>query len=236
MKGFFGILNLNNGNFQEVTNKYLNTKSLKNENSLLLTDEILLEDFASPISKNNKFPDLQYVGWCRLDNIEELQLQLQLSDDAEEKEVIVAAYQRWGKDCVKHFIGDFSFAIWDEIKKSLFLAKDQIGIRPLFYMEQDGLLYFGTTIPSIKIALLKKTELNQEYIAKELRNYPQEVEDTFFAAIKRLKPAHFIAITPGEKIEEVRYWELNTVDLSYCKNKEDYYALLRKRLETALAS
>lgn len=236
MKGFFGILNLNNGNFQEVTNKYLNTKSLKNGNTSLLTNQILLEDFAQPISKNNKFPNLQYVGWCRLDNIEELQLQLQLYDDAEEKEVIVAAYQKWGKDCVKHFIGDFSFAIWNEIKKSLFLAKDQMGIRPLFYMEQEGLLYFGTTIPSIKTALLKKPVLNENYIAKELRNYPQQVEDTFFKDIKRLKPAHSIVVSPGEKIEEIRYWELNTVDLSYCKNNEDYYALLRKTLETAIKS
>lgn len=236
MKGFFGILNLNNGNFQEITNKYLNTKSINNTNISLQSDKILLEDFANPIPENNPIPDLKFAGWCRIDNIDALQSQLQLSDDAQEKEIIVAAYQQWGKDCVKHFIGDFSFAIWDEIKKSLFLAKDQMGIRPLFYMEQDGLLYFGTTIPSIKIALLKKPELNQEYIAKELRNYPQEVEDTFFAAIKRLKPAHSITITPGKKIEEVRYWELNTVDLSYCKNNEDYYSLLRKTLTTAIQS
>ena len=236
MKGFFGILNLNNGNFQEVTNKYLNTKSLKKENISLLTDEILLEDFANPVSKNNSFTDFQFVGWCRLDNIEELKLQLQLSENPEEQEVILKSYQQWGKDCVKHFIGDFSFAIWDKQKKELFLAKDQMGIRPLFYMEQQGLLYFGTSIPAIKAALLQKPALNETYIAKELRNYPQNVEDTFFAAIKRLKPAHSIAITPGEKIEEVRYWELNTVDLSYCKNNEDYYSLLRKTLTTAIKS
>lgn len=236
MRGFFGILNLNNDNFQNATTKYLDTKLLNNKDTLFLTDEILLEDFSLPISKNNPFPYFQFVGWCRIDNIDELQLQLQLSDDTEEKEIIVAAYQQWGKDCVKHFIGDFSFAIWDESKKLLFLAKDQMGIRPLFYIEQDGLLYFGTTIPSIKAALLKKPALNENYIAKELRNYPQQVEDTFFKDIKRLKPAHSIVVNPGEKIEEIRYWELNTVDLSYCKNNEDYYALLRKTLETAIKS
>lgn len=234
MKGFFGILNLNNGNFQEVTNKYLNTKSLKKENISLLTDEILLEDFANPVSKNNSFTDFQFVGWCRLDNIEELKLQLQLSENPEEQEVILKSYQQWGKDCVKHFIGDFSFAIWNEAKKELFLAKDQMGIRPLFYIEQDGLLYFGTTIQVIKSALLKKPELNEAYIAKELLNYPQEVEDTFFASIKRLKPAHYISIAPKKQIEEVRYWELGTVDLIHCKNNEDYYRLLRTTLTTAI--
>lgn len=234
MKGFFGILNLNNGNFQEVTNKYLNTKSLKNENTSLLTNEILLDDFANPVSKNNSFTDLQFVGWCRLDNIEHLQLQMQLSENPEEKEIILKAYQKWGKDCVKHFIGDFSFAIWDVHTKELFLAKDQMGIRPLFYIEQKGLLYFGTSIPAIKEALLQKPALNETYIAKELRNYPQNVEDTFFADIKRLKPAHYLSISSQKKAEEIKYWELEKVDISHCKTNEDYYLLLRKTLEKAI--
>lgn len=236
MRGYFGILNLNNRDFRDVTNMYLNTKSTSYEKILLQTNEILLEDFTNLAPNSNSLANLQFVGWCRLDNIEELQLQLKLSKNPEEKEIILKAYEHWGKDCVKHFIGDFSFAIWDATKKTLFLAKDQLGIRPLFYMEQEGLLYFGTTIPSIKNALLKKPELNQEYIAKELRNYPQHVEDTFFAAIKRLKPAHYIAITPKKVIEEVRYWELGTVNLNHCKTNEDYYKLLRKTLEIAIKS
>lgn len=234
MKGFFGILNLNKGDFDNATAKYLNTNLLDNKNTPYITNEILLEDFSDSISKNNPLSNLQFVGWCRLDNIDELQLQLNLAKDIEEKEVIVNAYQKWGKDCVVHLIGDFSFAIWDETKKELFLAKDQMGIRPLFYIEQDGVLYFGTTIPAIKSALLKKPELNEEYIAKELRNYPQKVEDTFFKTIKRLKPANYISITVGEEIKEVRYWELGTVDLSHCKTNKDYYALLRTTLEKAI--
>ena len=236
MKGFFGILNLNNGNFQTATTKYVETKLINSENISFLTDRILLENFATPISKNDKFPDFQFAGWCRLDNIDELQSLLPLSKNPEEKEIILTAYQQWGSDCVKHLIGDFSFVIWDETKKSLFLVKDQMGIRPLFYIEQDGLLYFGTTIPVLKSALLKKPELNEEYIAKELLNYPQKVEDTFFTAIKRLKPAHYISIACGKTVEENKYWELSTVDLSHCKQKEDYYILLRSTLETAIKS
>lgn len=236
MKGFFGILNLKNGDFANVTAKYLTTKLVIQENTTLLIDEILLEDFASPIAVNTPFSHLQFAGWCRLDNIDNLQSQLNLAANTVEKEVILAAYQHWGKDCVKHLIGDFSFAIWDESKKNLFLAKDQMGIRPLFYIEQEGLLYFGTSIPVIKSALLKKPELNKSYIAKELCNFPQDVEDTFFKHIRRLKPAHYFAINAGGKIEEIRYWELGTVDLSHCKTNEDYYSLLRVALETAIQS
>jgi asparagine synthase (glutamine-hydrolysing) len=237
MKGFFGILNLNDGRFQKATDKYLKNRSLSKEINPFQTDAILLEDFYSPITLNNNYPNLYYTGWCRLDNMDELQNLLNFSTPIfEEKEVILAAYQKWGSDCVKHLIGDFSFAIWDEQKKSLFLAKDQMGIRPLFYIEQNGLLYFGTTIPSIKLGLLEKPKLNEEYIAKELHNFPQDVEDTFFEAIKRLKPAHFIYLTSEKKIEEIKYWELGTVDLSHCKQDEDYYELLRTALETAIQS
>lgn len=236
MKGFFGILNLNNGDFQSASTKYLNAKLLNNKNTPFITNEILLEDFSNSIVKNNDYTNLQFVGWCRLDNMDELQTELNLSINTVEKEVILAAYKHWGTNCLKHLIGDFSFAIWDGQKKTLFLAKDQMGIRPLFYMEQDGLFYFGTTISSIKLALPQKPELNERYIAKELRNFPQEVEDTFFAAIKRLKPAHSILLKLGKQLEEIRYWELGTVDLSQCKTNEDYYALLRTTLEKAIQS
>ena len=236
MKGFFGILNLNNGTFQKATVEYLNTKLSNYTITPFQSEEILLDDFAFSNTENNNFSGLQFVGWCRLDNIEELTQKLSLTNITQEKELILASYKLWGNDCVKHFIGDFSFAIWDKNKKELFFAKDQMGIRPLFYIEQEGLLYFGTTIPVIKSALLQKPDLNQEYIAKELLNYPQKVEDTFFAGIKRLKPAHYIAITAGREIEEIKYWELSTVDLSHCKTTEDYYALLRTSLETAIQS
>lgn len=234
MKGFFGILNLNNGSFKEISTNYLNTKLLKNEKLSFFNEDILLQNFTTSTIKNDNYPNFYFVGWCRLDNIEELQIQLNITSNTEEQEIILTAYQHWGIDCVKHLIGDFSFAIWDESKKELFLAKDQMGIRPLFYMEQDGLLYFSTSIPTIKSALSKKPELDKEYIAKELLNYPQEVEDTFFKDIKRLKPAHTISITAKKKIEEVRYWELKSIDLSHCTQKEDYYALLRSTLEKAI--
>lgn len=236
MKGFFGILNLTDGSFQNATSKYLNTKSLNKEILPLQTNTILLEDFYCSITINNNYPNLYFTGWCRLDNIEKLQIELNLSTDSEEKELILAAYKKWESNCIEHLIGDFSFVIWDDQKNSLFLAKDQMGIRPLFYIEQNGLLYFGTTISSIKLALLEKPELNEEYIAKDLLNYPQEVEDTFFVAIKRLKPAHYIYLNTERKIEEVRYWELSTVDLSHCKKEEDYYELLRTSLNTAIQS
>ena len=170
MKGFFGILNINSGDFLSATEKHLLTLAEQSEKTIFNNGTVFMNDFES--SKTRSFSDnnLQYVGWSRLDTITELQEILNLKTSALEEEVILAAYQKWGSDCLKHFIGDFSFVIWDDQAKTLFLTKDQMGIRPLFYIEQKGLLYFGTTIPAIKKALLEQPDLNERYIAKELSN------------------------------------------------------------------
>jgi asparagine synthase (glutamine-hydrolysing) len=236
MKGFFGILQLNTGNFTAALSKYHKTSVGHKTKDYFIRDTILLESFGSPFAAHSNFPDLQFIGWCRLDNSTELQSKLNLSPNSIEEEIILAAYQQWGDACVQHFIGDFSFAIWDNDKQTLLLAKDQLGIRPLFYIEQEGLLYFGTSIPILKSALLQQPILNERYIATELRHYPQEVEDTFFKDIKRLKPAHYITLSAGNTFKEIRYWELNKIDLSQCRKKEDYYTLLRSTLEIAIKS
>ena len=57
-------------------------------------------------------------------------------------EVILAAYQRWGKDCVKRFNGIFAFAIWDKVKKELFIARDNIGVKPLYYYFENRKFIF----------------------------------------------------------------------------------------------
>ena len=64
-------------------------------------------------------------------------------------EVIVHAYEKWGTDCVKHFNGQFACAIYNKKDRSLFLARDRLGIRPLHYTIHNGVLYFGSEIKAI---------------------------------------------------------------------------------------
>jgi len=64
-------------------------------------------------------------------------------------EVIVHAYEQWGNDCLSRFNGQFAFAIYDIKKKSLFAARDRLGIRPLFYTEHNGRFYFASEIKAI---------------------------------------------------------------------------------------
>lgn len=64
-------------------------------------------------------------------------------------ETILHAYEEWGESCVEHFRGMFAFAIWDSKEKSLFLARDRLGIKPLFYGEQAGGFYFASEMKAI---------------------------------------------------------------------------------------
>ncbi|NVJ87809.1 MAG: asparagine synthase [Algoriphagus sp.] len=238
MKGFLGIVKLKDVSLEETKARFLqNFSELKDAleedgNDFFIAS--LHPDFP-PISLP-QFPNFIFSGWCRLDNLEELRKQLGLGSDVEEEKVILNGFHNWGKDLPKHLIGDFSFAIWDKEQKSLFLCKDQLGVRPLFYLEREGFFYFATSIPLIKKAVGKKLPLNEFFIANELKNYPPKMEMTFFKDIRRLKPAHYLELFKEKGFKESRYWELRPIDLSFCKRDEDYIELLRKTLIEAVKS
>ncbi len=72
-------------------------------------------------------------------------------------EVILAAYEKWGIDCLSHLIGMFAFALWDEHKQSLFLVRDRFGVKPLFYHEKpDGTILFASEIKALHSAGVPK--------------------------------------------------------------------------------
>lgn len=174
------------------------------------------------------------TGRCRFDNQDELYSGLGIRSHESEPELIALAYQKWGIQCLEHFIGDFSFVLWDKTLQKLYLAKDQIGIRPLYYMIRGDILYFSTGIPILKAALPFKPALNLLYIAKELKKYQQDVEDTFFDEIKRLAPAHFMVAGHASEPVIHRYWDLEPLDLSHIKSEKEFYQLLEEKMTEAV--
>jgi asparagine synthase (glutamine-hydrolysing) len=125
-------------------------------------------------------------------------------------EVILAAYERWGEDCVEHFVGMFAFAIWDERTKSLFCARDRLGIKPFHYAWHQNVFLFASEIKAI-LAADFRAEPNRKVWATYLTHgiYDHGPE-TFFAGICTLPPGHTLKVCNGE--ESVRcYWHLPTV-------------------------
>ena len=82
-------------------------------------------------------------------------------------EVILAAYDAWGQDCVKRFYGVWAFALWDEARKLLFCSRDRFGVKPFYYCEHGGQLYFASEIKQLLASGVDK-ELNWQMIWRSM--------------------------------------------------------------------
>jgi asparagine synthase (glutamine-hydrolysing) len=123
-------------------------------------------------------------------------------------EAIVHAYDQYGTDCPKYLRGMFAFAIWDERTKSLFLARDRVGKKPLLYADFDGQLVFGSEFN----ALLQHPGISRDVDYEAIHHYLSFIYVpaplTAYRAIRKLEPGHWLLWRNGEiKIE--RYWRLD---------------------------
>ncbi len=135
-------------------------------------------------------------------------------------EVILASYKKWGKNCVKKFNGVFAFAIWDSQEKTLFLARDQIGVKPLYYYHSAGKFIFSSEIKAILEHNIER-RLNIEAFNHYLRVLYVPEPFTMFQGINKLPPASFAILKDGNLSIE-KYWRLENrkyLDLSYSEVK-----------------
>jgi len=123
-------------------------------------------------------------------------------------EVIIHTYEEYGIDCLNHFNGMFAFALWDEKNNMLFLARDRLGIKPLYYSVLPNEFIFASEIK----AILKHPKIQKEIDWKALSDYLfyQYIPSpkTIFTQVKKLPPAHFILIKKDRQIEIESYWDL----------------------------
>ena len=146
------------------------------------------------------------------------QLKLELGGDSmswqsnSDTEVILAAYEKWGPDCLSRFHGMFALAIWDSRKKTLFAARDRMGVKPFYYHLSDQCFCFASRP---KALLTLKPDLSHEIDIQALRLYMEcgfiPAPFSFFREIKKLPPAHYLLVTPNEtKLE--RYWDFKHIE------------------------
>ncbi len=146
-------------------------------------------------------------------------------------EVILAAYEKWGADCVNHLRGMFSFAIWDEKKRQLFCARDRFGIKPFYYTILNNIFYFATEVKALLPFLPAiSTDLDglKDYLVFQLCMG----DKTLFNNVKSLPPAHVILIGTG-KIQSRRYWEVN-YDLDWTHTDRYFQNRVKELLEESV--
>jgi len=124
-------------------------------------------------------------------------------------EVIVHAWEAWGGDCVRRFRGMFAFALWDRNRDTLFLARDRLGVKPLYYaLLPDGQLLFGSELKSLLAHGGLARDIDpyavEEYFALGYVPEPR----TIFTGAKKLPPAHTLTVRRGAPVPEpVEYWD-----------------------------
>jgi asparagine synthase (glutamine-hydrolysing) len=122
-------------------------------------------------------------------------------------EVILKAYRIYGTDCLQYFNGMFSIAIWDNTKKLLFLARDRLGVKPLYYYLDDEKLVFASETKAIHVYLKKQLQIDDQLIDQYMSFGYIPGEDTLEKGVRRLLPGHY-AIYQNNQISVHRYWNL----------------------------
>ena len=152
-------------------------------------------------------------------------------------EVIVHAYEEWGVECVKRFRGMFAFAIWDSNKKQLFLARDRIGIKPLYYYFDSGEFMFASEIKAILLNPAVKREVNPKSLYYFMGYEYVPTPFTLFNGIKKLPPAHTL-LFQNNKIKLTRYWDLyfSTAEGNESYLSDEIYNLLQESVLLRLIS
>ena len=121
-------------------------------------------------------------------------------------EVILHLFEEYGPECLEKLNGMFSFAVWDTKKEEMFIARDRLGIKPLFYSINNGTLIFSSEIKSILTDSSIKREMDEQAFTNYLSFYYVSSQWTIFKNIKRLPPAHYIKIKNGQ-VEIKEYWD-----------------------------
>jgi asparagine synthase (glutamine-hydrolysing) len=131
-------------------------------------------------------------------------------------EVVLAAYFRWGIDCVKRFNGMFAFSVWDKVEQKLIIARDRLGIKPLYYHYQNNVLLFASEIRALIHSGLIDKKINVKSVAEYIQYTTVNAPNTILQDIFMLMPGHILELQNGTlKIQQ--YWNIN----DYTKSKQD---------------
>ena len=122
-------------------------------------------------------------------------------------ETIVHAYEQWGDECVLRFRGMFAFGVWDAPRRRLLLARDRLGVKPLYWARAGSRLLFASEIKSILTSGLVDARPNEAVLPEVLATRYTSGDETLFTGIYKLLPGHRLVFEKGE-ITVTKYWDV----------------------------
>ena len=148
-------------------------------------------------------------------------------------EVIVHLYEEFGPRCVEKLRGMFAFAIWEENTKTLFLARDRVGIKPLYYSLTETSLVFGSEIKAILADPSIRRQIAPEMIDRFLTFLYVPGQETLLQGIRKLAPGHYLLVKGGKVVTE-QYWDLRFAETARNQSLKDAEADLTSMLAEAV--
>jgi len=149
-------------------------------------------------------------------------------------EVIVHAWEQWGEACVQRLRGMFAFVLWDRNRQTLFMARDRMGVKPLFYgLLDDGTLLFGSELKSLLAHGGLRRDIDplavEEYFALGYVAEPRSI----FRQARKLAPGHMLTIRRGDPVPEPReYWDVHFTLGNPCSVEEACAELVQRLRES----
>jgi asparagine synthase (glutamine-hydrolysing) len=188
--------------------------------------------------------DLVITADLRIDNRAELAGALDVEGTIGNAALVVAAYRRWGSECVRHLEGDFAFVIWDAGERTLFCARDPFGVKPLVYACLPGKLFaFASEVRALLAVAGVPRRVDDKRVADYLSFHFDDVERTFFRDLRRL-PGGCTLTLRGGVVQVTRYWSPDHVrplrlssDAEYAEGfREHFVRAIRARMRVAAPS
>lgn len=151
-------------------------------------------------------------------------------------ETILHAYEQYGKECVHKFNGMFAFAIWDSQKRELFMARDRLGIKPVFYAQRNGRFLFGSEVKVLLASGLIEKELDEIAVGNFVSLYNLPFPQTMFRGVYQLRPGHRLTIRLGEEPKIEEWWDVRFAPAEKKRNADvrELQKELRQLLEAAI--
>lgn len=170
--------------------------------------------------------------------LEELGQTFQSHSDTE---VIVKAYRQWGMDCVSRFEGMFAFAIWDDEQHQLLIARDRMGIKPIYYAPIEGGVRFASNTQALLDTTGIDTDIDPIGLHHQLTLHAViPAPNTILKGIKKLEPGHWLIINPDGQMYKKRFWHLEAKrpvklnDLPAPKNEKEWIDAVHQSLKEAV--
>jgi asparagine synthase (glutamine-hydrolysing) len=178
---------------------------------------------------------LVLVADARIDNREELRraLGIPARNTMSDSDIVLAAYARWGEACVPRLLGDFAFALWDGAARSLFCARDPMGVKPFYYFASPRVFAFASEIKALLTVPGVEPPIDPEQVALFLDWHHEDRAATIYRGVLRLPAAHTLRVTSqGARLS--RYWDVANASEVRFATDDEYIEAFRSHFASAV--